>query len=631
MKTDYISSVTVVGRGINLGPNNNIVCEAGWDTEAMLEGACVISVKKPLRNCRIQVEFRGYCETRFQGGKVATAREGSSITKVARIFQQQVEVCYDSHHPLSPTNSAAVSLPFRFKLPKKNMPPSFDSPGGSIEYFIKCSVLFQEGGLKLLKTNVEVEVPVLITMPQVAIWNLMSAPSPTTQQLAGTFDKIGFTLHIPKRILTIGDSLELHVTIESTPGETRLRSMNAALRPAISYMNAEGFSVQSKSPRPLSEFAQAFPMVSLKPLRTDPIVRRIYLQIDAELAKCSLESPLISVKTMLRLQMVLDNSETPNISVEIPIVVVPANREGYQAPGGSIHSSSASIYSVAGNGVLLARSNTLSSTAGSQQQQQEQQQQQQQQDSFLNVLSSPLQSPQRMYSQTSLSPTSPSSYFDPAPSPSPSTGSDLRHPPIPNNSRSGLPSPPMNRSGSRATTSMDIPRATATYQQFQQPPQQLQQRPAAEPQRSNTTLQQGDMATFLNELTVNEKSALSVTGPIKYDTANAVPAYAAPTNGSTNGSLRNAAGPTTGSTDRESVSSAFDTLPETWTVANVAEWVKGVGASPEVVQRFLDNEIDGAVLLTLSADDLKDELGVVAFGIRRKMTVAIEKMKQAGL
>ncbi|KAJ3053199.1 hypothetical protein HDU99_008029, partial [Rhizoclosmatium hyalinum] len=64
-----------------------------------------------------------------------------------------------------------------------------------------------------------------------------------------------------------------------------------------------------------------------------------------------------------------------------------------------------------------------------------------------------------------------------------------------------------------------------------------------------------------------------------------------------------------------------------WSVEMVAEWVKQKGASEEVVQSFKAQEIDGSILVTLTADDLRNELKVTALGLRRKILMAIEKLR----
>ena len=60
---------------------------------------------------------------------------------------------------------------------------------------------------------------------------------------------------------------------------------------------------------------------------------------------------------------------------------------------------------------------------------------------------------------------------------------------------------------------------------------------------------------------------------------------------------------------------------------DVGVWLRGLGLG-QYEAAFRDNEIDGAVLLKLTIDDLKD-LGVAVVGHRRKILSAIEELNAA--
>jgi class 3 adenylate cyclase len=57
---------------------------------------------------------------------------------------------------------------------------------------------------------------------------------------------------------------------------------------------------------------------------------------------------------------------------------------------------------------------------------------------------------------------------------------------------------------------------------------------------------------------------------------------------------------------------------------NVGDWLRGLGLE-QYEGAFRENEIDGEILPTLTADDLKD-LGVAVVGHRRKMLTAIAQL-----
>ncbi|KAJ3020352.1 UNVERIFIED_CONTAM: hypothetical protein HDU68_010224 [Siphonaria sp. JEL0065] len=320
----YLQQFEVVGRGTSLAKNNTIVVEAGWDVDAVVEGEVLLKVGKRLKHVRIQAEFRGYCETRWETNiKVATREESDTykVQRTGRVFKQLVEVVYDEAAPIEPSPSGkSLSLPFTFKLPRNGLPSSFENPAGSIQYYIKVSMLYQEG-MKLLKSSVQVDVPVTVLMPETARLKLLSAPSQITHQVASSDDKIGYSVQIPKRILAVGERLEVNVMIFSTPGDAKLRLFNASLRPNASYLSPNNYGAQGIFPRPLAEVSETFNLV--KASQHEPIIRHFYLDVDPSIALPSMESPLISIKTVFRLQMTLDVSETPNSVYELPVVIVP--------------------------------------------------------------------------------------------------------------------------------------------------------------------------------------------------------------------------------------------------------------------------------------------------------------------
>ncbi|KAJ3061206.1 hypothetical protein HDU98_002871 [Podochytrium sp. JEL0797] len=77
----------------------------------------------------------------------------------------------------------------------------------------------------------------------------------------------------------------------------------------------------------------------------------------------------------------------------------------------------------------------------------------------------------------------------------------------------------------------------------------------------------------------------------------------------------------------KSASTASQLPDDSWTPEMVGEWVRQKGASEQIVQSFIEQDIDGSVLVTLSGEDLKNELGVISFGLRRKIMAAIDKVR----
>ncbi|KAJ3113992.1 hypothetical protein HK100_001828 [Physocladia obscura] len=323
----------VVGRGENIRHSDGaIVVDAGWNTEPTLNCAVLMRISSKLKNVRIQAEFRGYVETRWEGLQtLAKQPEGPDykINVTGRIFQQLVQIVYQSKDAIKPQKSGGTLLyPFSFVLPKNNMPPTFETIQGSIMYYIKCSILFQEP-LKLLKTNYDIEVPVIVGMPDSAKLILLRSPTQMSHSFDGSSEQIGCTITLPRRVVTLGDAVEVNVVIHWTPPGTTLRSMMVSLRPVVSYLSNVQHLTQARGavapvPRPLSEVVETFPLLVVDGREgSETILRQLYLDVDPTLAMASFESSLISCRTVLRIQMILDNSETPNISYEVPIVVLP--------------------------------------------------------------------------------------------------------------------------------------------------------------------------------------------------------------------------------------------------------------------------------------------------------------------
>ncbi|KAJ3026144.1 UNVERIFIED_CONTAM: hypothetical protein HDU68_006133 [Siphonaria sp. JEL0065] len=158
-------------------------------------------------------------------------------------------------------------------------------------------------------------------MPDTANLRLSNTPSPVTQE--GNMDKVHYNFSIPRVIVAVGDNLEVNLEITSTLANTKLRTIHASLRPVVSYVNAENIAARLPLPRPMAEISESFPLVHLDVGGIDRITRRFNLEVDPEVAEPSFESPLISVRSLLRIQITIDNTEVPNISREFPVVVLP--------------------------------------------------------------------------------------------------------------------------------------------------------------------------------------------------------------------------------------------------------------------------------------------------------------------
>ena len=66
-----------------------------------------------------------------------------------------------------------------------------------------------------------------------------------------------------------------------------------------------------------------------------------------------------------------------------------------------------------------------------------------------------------------------------------------------------------------------------------------------------------------------------------------------------------------------------------WSVTEVADWLQCEGFKDEA-SKFTAEAINGKVLLLLTSDELKNDLGVVLLGLRKMLLMEIEKLR-AGL
>jgi hypothetical protein len=67
------------------------------------------------------------------------------------------------------------------------------------------------------------------------------------------------------------------------------------------------------------------------------------------------------------------------------------------------------------------------------------------------------------------------------------------------------------------------------------------------------------------------------------------------------------------------------TLPE-WSPEMVAQWMLNAGVELPATERFVENDINGAILITLKFQDLK-ELGISSFGVRTRIWEEIHAMR----
>ncbi|KAI1504408.1 hypothetical protein F5X99DRAFT_416664 [Biscogniauxia marginata] len=65
-----------------------------------------------------------------------------------------------------------------------------------------------------------------------------------------------------------------------------------------------------------------------------------------------------------------------------------------------------------------------------------------------------------------------------------------------------------------------------------------------------------------------------------------------------------------------------------WRPQNVAQWMLDAGVERQIAEKFIENDINGAILITLKFEDLR-ELDIQSFGVRTKVWEEIHKLRDS--
>ncbi|KAJ3353950.1 hypothetical protein HDU83_006155 [Entophlyctis luteolus] len=637
----------------------------GWDVDSILEAAAVIVIDRNvdrLKNVRVQCEFRGYTETRWESGSISklAVKYESPNYRVSKTAKQLVEVVYDSRHPLVPSRPGAeISLPFRLKLPKSKMPPSFACVHGVIEYYIKCTMLFQEG-IRMLRSTLEVEVPVIVNIPEQARLRILQTPSQVTHESMLLPDKVHFTVSIPKVIVTVGDFVDVTLTIHRTPPQGRLRAIFGTLRPVMSFLNSENVAAQAIVRRPMAEWSNMFPLVAVNET-TGPLTCKMRLEVDPETAHMSFESILINVRTIFRLQITTDDSEVPNISEVFSIVVMPrssdheASRDvnnitqqteanfgspefmsfnsrvlSRHSPGffSPLPDPSVPLAVSPGSGGFQRNSLTLvdggvivGSPTGASVHDGLPRSSVGRNSAFSSPRFNPNQSDSRLFREPSLgSITSP---LIGAQTPATFTQQPFIQSTKKNSTPSILPFGGNAETPSQRSQQPEIPGPNSMINETDRIPSP----PAyVEPHRHEWTEEAED-----SESSSTRTAPTILASQTNQEPHPSVEGTAISRESNLSRILRDSRignSPSGSPSSDTSMSERVQNL-STWSVQATVDWARLLGASEESQQAFecKYHQIDGGILLSLTEDELKGDLKVAQLGVRRKMTNAVEKFK----
>ncbi|KAI8851015.1 hypothetical protein BC829DRAFT_132664 [Chytridium lagenaria] len=297
--------------------------DAGWGEIMQLEGSVRVHLSKHLKDPKINVEFFGESETLWSGERIRDPSDKKpSSFGPRRLIKRTI---YVSPSPLMmPSNvNRFLLLPFSISLPEVGLPPTFSDFRGSITYGIRATISYVEG-MRIIRTNKTVEVPVIVAMPIVVRKSLVVNQNHLLYQEPYNPEKVMYTLSVPRRAVCIGESVDLQIQVLNMPPGRSVSSVMVALNTMFEFRGKASVPV---SLPPLSKvFDDSWELDHREMMTSNklPNWKRSYsLLANIEKAKPTLDSPLISVKHFLRLEIRLVGQMYPNVSVEIPIVLVP--------------------------------------------------------------------------------------------------------------------------------------------------------------------------------------------------------------------------------------------------------------------------------------------------------------------
>ncbi|KAJ3106121.1 hypothetical protein HDU97_006938 [Phlyctochytrium planicorne] len=217
-----------------------------------------------------------------------------------------------------------LSLPFEIILPEVGLPPTFEDHRASILYGLKATISFQEGmrimkSTKTTQTGVAIRVPVGVRRSMVANQNHLLYQEPYRA------DKVMYTLSVPRRSLCIGETIDVEITVLNMPPGKYLSTLTVSIRTQFEFRGKAGSNTSAIERQVLDNILDdswEFGLKNMRSTNTVPDWKRKFSLKTAN-AKPSLDSPLISVRHAMSLEMRLMGDPKPNVSVEIPIVLVP--------------------------------------------------------------------------------------------------------------------------------------------------------------------------------------------------------------------------------------------------------------------------------------------------------------------
>ncbi|EGF83720.1 hypothetical protein BATDEDRAFT_21138 [Batrachochytrium dendrobatidis JAM81] len=311
--------------------STDFVVEAGWGTPASIVGVIRLAASKPLKEARLILEFQGQTETFWVGSKVRKPGDlpGESFI---RKFQQVITVVRDSKEVLEPNEFGSITLPFTIHLPSYGLPPSFFDARGCIKYNLKSTLMWSET-FQLLKPTHVANVPITIVMPRAHRLKLIRTPSILEYDTPYDPDRCTCAIRLPTRVYIPGQQFTVQFAISYVPQKT-IASIQVSIEGCTTYRSITSDATKRNrnavvwNPFPLAvtrEVPTAGELQSYDPNNTQIFSRTLHLVTDPKYHQPTLESSLITTRSIIKFQIFMDGEEEPHMSFETSVIVIPAD------------------------------------------------------------------------------------------------------------------------------------------------------------------------------------------------------------------------------------------------------------------------------------------------------------------
>ncbi|EGF78987.1 hypothetical protein BATDEDRAFT_26124 [Batrachochytrium dendrobatidis JAM81] len=312
--------------------SSEFIVEAGWGTISSIVGVIRLATSKPLKEAKIILEFQGESETFWVGSKVRKPGDPPGET-FARRFQLVTTVVRDSKEALEPNEFGSITLPFKINLPAQGLPPSFTDSRGCIKYSLKSTLTWSETFHLLAPTHVA-RALIKIVMPRSHRLKLLQTPSTLEFDTVYDPNKCTCAIRLPTRVYIPGQQFTIQFAIPYVPAGRSVSAVQASIEANTTYRSVTSDGTKrNRNAVVWNPFPLAFGKEMPAPDEQDtsdlahPSVfcGTIQLSTEAKYHQPTIESSIISSRSVVKFQVYLDGNEDPHVAFETAIVVIPAD------------------------------------------------------------------------------------------------------------------------------------------------------------------------------------------------------------------------------------------------------------------------------------------------------------------